>query len=84
MSGSPKLTVGLTASYLSAANPRGVTRAARAVAERLVGRAGLRLLAIAEPEYDAGELVCPAHDLGAWLAANPLRSAEHVAPAVPP
>ena len=78
-----EITVGITTGGLHETHPRGVVRAARAVAERLLSRPGLRLLAISEPAFDSGELVCEYRELGAWLNANPLRRAEHTVEATP-
>jgi glycosyltransferase involved in cell wall biosynthesis len=49
---------------------------ARAVAERLAARAGLRVLALGEPSFTAGELVCECRDLAEWLDEHPLRRPE--------
>jgi alpha-1,3-rhamnosyl/mannosyltransferase len=71
-----EITVGVPTGCLHGTHPRGVVRAARAVAERLCGRPGLRLLAVSEPTFDSGELVCACRDLAAWLGTHPLRRAE--------
>lgn len=68
-----ELTVGVPTGCLTETHPRGVIRMARAVAERLVGRAGLRLLALGEPSFAAGELVCECRDLADWFDEHPLR-----------
>ncbi len=73
-----EITVGITTGCLHETHPRGVIRAARAVAERLVSRDGLRLLAISEPAFDSGELVCEQRELGEWLSENPQRRVDHV------
>ena len=73
MTNGRETTVGIRTGCLYDTHPRGVIRAARAVTEHLVGRAGLRLLAISEPVFDAGELLCEYRDMAEWLADNPLR-----------
>jgi glycosyltransferase involved in cell wall biosynthesis len=78
-----EITVGVPTGCLHETHPRGVIRAARAIAERLAARAGLRLLAIAEPVFDSGELVCARRPLGEWLDEHPLRRPEHGAAITP-
>jgi glycosyltransferase involved in cell wall biosynthesis len=78
-----EITVGVPTGCLHETHPRGVIRAARAIAERLVTRAGLRLLAISEPAFDSGELVCACRPLGEWLDENPLRRPEPVVATTP-
>jgi glycosyltransferase involved in cell wall biosynthesis len=78
-----EITVGVPTDCLHETHPRGVIRAARAIAERLTARAGLRLLAVSEPTFDSGELVCACRPLDEWLDEHPLRRSEHVAAATP-
>ena len=78
-----EITVGVPTTCLHETHPRGVIRAARAVAERLAVRAGLRLLALSEPALVAGELVCECRDLAGWLEEHPLRRAEPAEAATP-
>jgi glycosyltransferase involved in cell wall biosynthesis len=78
-----ELTIGVPTGCLQETHPRGVVRAARAVAERLAARPGLRLLAISEPTFAAGELVCASAPLADWLATHPICRPE-VEPAATP
>lgn len=78
-----EITVGMPTTCLHETHPRGVVRAARAIAERLTGRPGLRLLAISEPTFDSGELFCECRDLADWLDGHPLRRPEYAEVATP-
>lgn len=78
-----EITVGVPTGCLTETHPRGVIRMARAVAERLAARPGLCALALGEPTFVAGELVCECRDLAEWLGEHPLRRAERSAVETP-
>lgn len=77
------ITVAIPRDRLHADAPRGVVRVARAVAERLVGRPGLRLLAVSDPVYDNNDLLFEYEELGTWMATHPMQIPAPPAPPPP-
>jgi len=65
------LVVGVYAKRLRDAYPRGVTRVARAIAEKLADYSDLKLLVLEDPEFHRNSIVFEAHDLREWMSAHP-------------
>lgn len=66
------IRIGIPMARLRSASPRGVVRAARAVAQRLESSSGLSLYALSEPLYNNHDVLFEAWELGPWMDRHPL------------
>lgn len=66
------IRIGIPVTRLSSVSPRGVVRAARAVAERLAAASQFNFYALSEPIYNNHDIIFEAWELGPWLIDHPM------------
>lgn len=66
------IRIGIPAARLKSASPRGVVRAARAVAERFAAASRFSFYALSEPLYNNHDVIFEAWELGPWLNEHPM------------